>query len=61
MCLGPKIFVYQKWPDKIFPIVNFVFPCDGPFGLEGGGGPGGETQLKNRQMQTRGDALHSQT
>ena len=34
--------VYQKWPDQIFPIVNFVFSRDGHFGLgRGGGGFGG--------------------
>ena len=34
--------VYQKWPDQIFPIVNFVFSHDGHFGLgRGGGGFGG--------------------
>ena len=34
--------VYQKWPDQIFPIVNFVFSHYGPFGLgRGGGGFGG--------------------
>ena len=34
--------VYQKWPDQIFPIVNFVFPHYGHFGLgRGGGGFGG--------------------
>ena len=37
---GTQNFVYQKWPDKISPIVNFVFfQCD-HFGLEEGG-PGG--------------------
>ena len=35
---GTQKFVYQKWPDKIFPILNFVFSHDGHFGLEGGGG-----------------------
>ena len=30
--------VYQKWPNQIFPIVNFVFSHYGHFGLEGGGG-----------------------
>ena len=35
--LGPKIFVYQKWPDKIFPTVNFVSSHDGPFGRGGVG------------------------
>ena len=32
-------FVYQKWPDQIFPIVNFVFPHIGHFGLGGAGPP----------------------
>ena len=27
-----------KWPDQIFPTVNFVFSHGGPFGLRGGGG-----------------------
>ena len=30
--------MYQKWPDHIFPTVNFVFSDDGPFGLGGGEG-----------------------
>ena len=30
-------FVYQKWPNRIFPTVNFVFSHDGHFGLGGGG------------------------
>ena len=34
-------FVYTKWPDKIFPMVNFVFSHDDHFGLGGGGGQGG--------------------
>ena len=29
-------FVYQKWPDQIFPIVNLVVSHDGHFGLQGG-------------------------
>ena len=34
--------VYQKWPDQIFPIVNFVFSHYGHIGLgRGGGGFGG--------------------
>ena len=34
--------MYQKWPDQIFPIVNFVFSHNGHFGLgRGGGGFGG--------------------
>ena len=32
--------MYQKWPNKIFPLVDFVFSHDDPFGLEGGGGLG---------------------
>ena len=35
--VGTQTFVYQKWPDKIFPMVNFVFSHDGQFGLGGGG------------------------
>ena len=35
---GSQKFVYQKWPDQIFPTVNFGFSHDGPFGLGGGGG-----------------------
>ena len=34
--------VYQKWPDQIFPIANFVFSDDGHFGLGRGGGGFGE-------------------
>ena len=34
--------VYQKWPDQIFPIVNFVFSHHGHFGLGRGGGGFGE-------------------
>ena len=34
--------MYQKWPDQIFPVVNFVFSRDGHFGLgRGGRGFGG--------------------
>ena len=36
---GAKKSVYQKWPDKSFPTVNFVFSNDGPFGPGGGGEP----------------------
>ena len=36
---GGSRFVYQKWPDKIFPVGIFVFFHNGHFGLEGGGGP----------------------
>ena len=39
--LDPNL-VYQKWPDQIFPSVNFVFSDYGHFGLgRGGGGVGG--------------------
>ena len=31
-------YVYQKWPEKIFPMANFVFSHDGHFGLQGWGG-----------------------
>ena len=37
---GTQKFVFQKWPDKIFPMVNFVFSRDGHFSREGGGGAG---------------------
>ena len=34
--------MYQKWPDQISPVVNFVFSRNGHFGLgRGGGGFGG--------------------
>ena len=36
---GTQKFVYQKWPNQIFPIVNFVLSHDGHFGL--GGSKGG--------------------
>ena len=39
---GTQKIVYQKWPDQIFPVANFVFSHDGHFGLDGGG-PGGVT------------------
>ena len=32
--------MYQKWPDQIFPIVNFVFSHDGHVTLVWGGGEG---------------------
>ena len=40
---GTQQFVYLKWPDQIFPVVNFVFPAMVPLvwggrGPEGGGG-----------------------
>ena len=34
--------MYQKWPDQIFPIVNFVFSHNGHFGLGRGEGVLGE-------------------
>ena len=33
---GAQKFVCQKWPDQIFPMVNFICPHDGHFGLGGG-------------------------
>ena len=39
--LGPKILCTQKWPDKIFPIANFIFPPCGHLGLGWGGCRGG--------------------
>ena len=39
---GTQNFVYQKWPNQIVPVVNFVSSHDGHFGLGGGGfRPGG--------------------
>ena len=38
---GTQKFVYQKWPNQIFPMVHIFFPHDGHFGLEGGGVRGG--------------------
>ena len=38
---GTQKFVYQQWPDEIFPTANFVLSHDGHFwrgGLQGGGG-----------------------
>ena len=32
MVWDPKL-VYQKWPDKIFPMVNVVYSHDGQLGL----------------------------
>ena len=34
---GTQTFVYQKWPDKTFPIVNFIFFFDGHWSGGGGG------------------------
>ena len=38
---GTQKFMYQRWPDKMFPIANFVCPHDDPFGLGGRGFRGG--------------------
>ena len=38
---APPVFVYQKWPDQIFPIVISFFSHNAHFGLEGGGSRGG--------------------
>ena len=40
---GERGLVYQKWPNKSLPIVNFVFSHYGHFGR--GGGPVGDTPL----------------
>ena len=37
---GTLKFVYQKWPDQIFLMVNFVIPHYGHFGLGWGWGGG---------------------
>ena len=42
---GTQNFVHQKWPDKIFPTVNFVFSHDGPSGLGRGGASRGRDHL----------------
>ena len=34
---GTQKFVSQKWPDKIFPMVNCLCSHEGHFGLGGGG------------------------
>ena len=38
---GTQKFVYQNWPDQIFPTLNFVLPPRRPLWSGGGGGPGG--------------------
>ena len=47
---GTKKFVYQKWPDEISPIVNFVLSHDGHFGLGGGGQGGGGSSLRGKKL-----------
>ena len=42
------MFVDQKWPDRIFPIANFVFSRDGHLGGSGGGGGGGRQGYQER-------------
>ena len=46
---GTQTFVYQKWPNKISPIVDFAFSLSSHFGLQGGrgvqGGGGGGPPL----------------
>ena len=37
---GTQKFVYQKWPYKIFSVVNFVFPTMVTLVRGGGGGAG---------------------
>ena len=39
-------FVYQKWPDQIFFLVNFVLSRDGHFGLWGG------SSLREKNLKT---------
>ena len=38
---GTQKFVYQKWPNQIFPVVNFHFFPRRSLWSEGGGGSGG--------------------
>ena len=40
--------VYQKWPDQIFPMINFVLSRDGHFGLGGGVQRGGGGDLTKK-------------
>ena len=41
----------QKWPNQIFPAVNFVFSHDGHFGLgQGGGGLGGGHEATDTEL-----------
>ena len=40
---GTQKFVYQKWPDQIVPMVNFLFSHNGHFGFGGGGVQGGSS------------------
>ena len=54
--LGPK-GLCQTWPDNIFPMVNFVFPHCGHFGLGGsspGGGGGGAPCFGKKNKHGRG-------
>ena len=44
---GTQKIVYQKWPDQISPILNFVFSHYGHFGLDGGGQGDYHCQKKN--------------
>ena len=44
---GTQTFVYQEWPARIFPMVNFVCSHDGHFGLRGGGCPEGGVSRGN--------------
>ena len=50
---GTQKFVYQKWLDKVFPLVNFVFSPGDHFGLWGGSRGGGVTLLAKTKMEHR--------
>ena len=54
--------VYQKWPDQIFPVVNFVFSRNGHFGLgrgEGVLGEGSPPLVSNYSKEALGGGLHT--
>ena len=45
---GTQKFVYQKWPDQIFPTANLVVSHDGHFGRDGGAGGGAPPMVVSR-------------
>ena len=55
---GGLKFVYQKWPNQIFPFVNFVPSHDGHFGLEGGGVQGGYGHFNTSVPSTPASCCH---